>query len=33
VESLNNVTTNVLGTPWAYITPPRRWGVEFRAAL
>jgi iron complex outermembrane receptor protein len=33
VESLGNVTTNVLGTPWAYITPPRRWGVEFRAAL
>jgi iron complex outermembrane receptor protein len=33
VESLGNVTTDVLGTPWAYITPPRRWGVEFRAAL
>jgi iron complex outermembrane receptor protein len=33
VESIGNVTTAVLGTPWAYVTPPRSWGVELRASL
>jgi iron complex outermembrane receptor protein len=33
VESISNVTTAVLGTPWAYVTPPRSWGVEARAAF
>ena len=32
-ESIGNVTTAVLGTPWAYVTPPRSWGVELRASL
>jgi iron complex outermembrane receptor protein len=33
VESIGNVTTAVLGTPWAYVTPPRSWGMELRASL
>lgn len=33
VESIGNVTTAVLGTPWAYVTPPRSWGVGLRASL
>ena len=28
VQSINNISTSILGTPFAYITPPRMWGVE-----
>ncbi|WP_266157506.1 TonB-dependent receptor [Dyella silvatica] len=28
VQSINNISTSILGTPFAYITPPRTWGVE-----
>jgi len=31
VVSEGNDSTNVFGTPYATITPPRVWGVEFRA--
>jgi len=30
VEGINTVSQSVLGTPYAYITPPRMWGVEAR---
>jgi outer membrane receptor protein involved in Fe transport len=30
VEGLGTVSQSVLGTPYAYITPPRMWGVEAR---
>ena len=28
VQSINNVSTSILGTPFAYITPPRMFGVD-----
>jgi len=28
VNGINNITATVLGTPFAYISPPRFWGVE-----
>ncbi|TCV93407.1 iron complex outermembrane receptor protein [Luteibacter rhizovicinus] len=28
VQSINNISASILGTPFAYITPPRTWGVE-----
>ncbi|WP_243048113.1 TonB-dependent receptor [Dyella sp. RRB7] len=31
VTGVNNISTSVLGTPFATITPPRMWGVELRA--
>jgi iron complex outermembrane receptor protein len=31
VNGINNVSASVLGTPYAYITPPRMWGVELHA--
>lgn len=31
VEGVNNISTSVLGTPFATITPPRMWGLELRA--
>ncbi|MEO7066048.1 MAG: TonB-dependent receptor, partial [Rhodanobacter sp.] len=33
VESIINVSTDVLGTPYAIVTPPRSWGMELRVAL
>lgn len=33
VTGVGNITTSVLGTPWANITPPRMYGVEFRVQL
>ena len=30
VTGVNTVSESVLGTPYAYITPPRMWGVEAR---
>lgn len=33
VTGIGNITTSVLGTPWANITPPRMYGIEFRAKL
>ncbi|WP_130619089.1 TonB-dependent receptor [Dyella amyloliquefaciens] len=30
VNGLGTVSQSVLGTPYAYITPPRMWGAEFR---
>jgi iron complex outermembrane receptor protein len=29
VEGVNNITTGTLGTPFASISAPRLWGVEF----
>jgi len=31
VTGVDNITATVFGTPYANITPPRMWGVEFRA--
>ncbi len=31
VTGVNNISTTVLGTPFASISPPRMWGVELRA--
>ncbi len=28
VSGINNVTTSIMGTPFASITPPRMWGIE-----
>ena len=28
VQNVNTVSQSILGTPFAYITPPRMWGVE-----
>ncbi|TBR36659.1 MULTISPECIES: TonB-dependent receptor [Dyella] len=33
VTGVNNISTTVFGTPFASVTPPRTWGVEFRAKL
>jgi iron complex outermembrane receptor protein len=30
VTGLGTVSQSVLGTPYAYITPPRMYGVELR---
>ncbi|HET6553661.1 MAG TPA: TonB-dependent receptor [Dyella sp.] len=30
VSGLGTISQSVLGTPYAYITPPRMWGAEFR---
>jgi iron complex outermembrane receptor protein len=30
VTGLGTVSQSVLGTPYAYITPPRMYGAEFR---
>lgn len=30
VQGLGTVSQSVLGTPYAYVTPPRMWGVEAR---
>jgi len=31
VNGINNISTSVYGTPFASITPPRMWGLEFTA--
>ncbi|QNJ99814.1 TonB-dependent receptor [Dyella telluris] len=31
VTGVNNISTSVLGTPFASISPPRTWGLELRA--
>ena len=28
VNGINNISATVLGTPFAYISPPRFWGLE-----
>ena len=33
VTGVNNLTTNTFGTPFASISEPRMWGVEFRIAF
>ena len=33
VQSINNISASILGTPFAYITPPRLWGVEIGVEL
>jgi iron complex outermembrane receptor protein len=30
VSGLGTISQSVLGTPYAYVTPPRMWGVEAR---
>ena len=30
VSGVNNITANTFGTPFASITPPRTWGVDFK---
>ena len=30
VTGVNNITANTFGTPFASITPPRTWGVDFK---
>ena len=33
ITGVNNLTTDTFGTPFASISEPRQWGVEFSAAF